>query len=316
MVSDLPAAVGAGHDTIGYADDVTLWASDASLSALSSTLSARAKKMVDFAASNGLILNPEKTQLLLAGRKLREEERKTFEVAVADVTLTPAPHMEFLGVKIDHKLSFASHLTDVAESAKVKGALVRRLAAQVPQSYLRPLASGLVRGKTEYAAAAIYSPRLSTAAPTMGTVKTIQVAVNGAARAVCRVRLTDKTPVEQVLARSGLPSFNRAAAMMIAVETWKAAKSNDGPGSDRNPLGLILFGPRHNGAGHSNRAQGRNTCSRAHRAGKILPPLRLSADSFVYAAYQIWNKCEELRAAETLSAAKRAAKVMANSLPL
>ena len=249
---------------------------------------------------NGMVLNPEKTQLLLVGG--RTVDREQFSMVVDSVEIRPAAQLDLLGVCIDSKLSLLPQAVAAAAAAKARATVVRRLSAHLPPGqYLRTLANGLLMGKVGYAAAAAYKPRLSPDQPQSGPLREVQTAINKAARAVCGVRRDAHIPVEELLRKAGLPSINRMTVYMVALEAWKAAFSHDGPQGSRNPLGELLFSaPRHH----------------PRAAGLLNPPLRFAADTFVYEAYTIWNQSKNLREASTLSAAKRAAHTVAAAAPL
>ena len=175
--------------------------------------------------------------------------------------------------------------------------------------YLRQLASGLLLGKVGYAAAAVAPVRLDEGdPPAPSSCKSTQVAINNAARSIMGKRLSDRTPVAKLLAGSGLPSYNQLAIRGVAIETWKAYHSMDGPGDSRNPLGKLLFG--------ETRGDSNLMITRAALSGSIPPPLPMAAPSLAYYGYRIWNACPKLREARSLAQAKKAACEISDSAPL
>ncbi len=275
-----------------------------------------AAAMVTFSASNGLSLNPGKTQLLLVrGASTPKSAREDFIITVGSETVRPGQTLNFLGVTIDDRLSMATHHHKVAASARAKAGTVARLAAHLPVGpYLRQLPNGIIVGKVTYATAASFSPRLAAEDPPPPAAQRVaQLAMNRAARTITGHRLTDKVPVGDLLKAANLPSLNRATIKAVAMEAWKAFVTHDGDSSSgcgnnygsRNPLGLLLFD-----------SSSTISRTRAGSNGLISPPLRIAADTFVYAAYRIWNSSRELRAAKTLGEARRAAINMSAGAPL
>ena len=206
-------------------------------------------------------------------------------------------------------LDMAKHNKEAAATARVRAALVCRLAYHIPRGkYFRQLATGLLLGNISYAAAATTPIRLSNDDVEAGPCKEVQKAINDVARTIIRVKRMDHISVANLLVRAGLPSYNRLAVRAIAAEAWKAYHSQDGPSGSRNPLGSILFGPHHN--------QATDKRTRANNDGRITPPLKVAAPCMVYNAYKIWNAFPELRSAKTLSSAKTIAVAIARNVPL
>jgi hypothetical protein len=56
--------------------------------------------------------------------------------------------------------------------------------------------------------------------------------------------LQDHIHVHDLLDRAGLPSLNALSVKATATVAWRAYHSDDGGDGQRNPLGLLLFGPR------------------------------------------------------------------------
>jgi len=283
-----------------------VWASAKSLSEVKSKLEEMSSRLTEYSAQNALVLNPAKTQLLLVG-KVASDTKRQFEVRVGDTLVRPGDSLDLLGISVDCKLSLVPHIKNLAKAAKAKAALVKRLTFHLPRGrYLKQLATGLLLGKVSYAAPAVVPVRLNNYKEAAVPIKEIQVAINDVARSVTGKKLQDKIQVSELLAQSGLPSYNRLAVSSLAMEVWKAWKSNDGPTGERNPLGKLIFGDQ-------------STMARQTRAGIegcIPPPLPVAASTLAYFGYQVWNDSAHLRAANTMREAKLAAKTYAQSVPL
>ena len=153
-------------------------------------------------------------------------------------------------------------------------------------------------------ACAVLPPRFSATDPSPTLMAQLQVCVNNVARATIRCNKCDKLRVEDLLNEAGFPSINRLVIYTIAMECWRALNLRDVTNGPLNPLGNILFPP--------------SVCSgrtRAAKSGCIPPPTKHQIDSFCWWAYTCWNSSPALRAAATVSAAKRAANELAASAP-
>ena len=247
--------------------------------------------------------------LLLAGRGT-SLVKDSFSVRVGQAEIFSSPNIELLGVTFDNKLSMTPYASNLATTARQRAGIIRRLACHLPRGrYLRLLSQGLVYGKVSYAAAATLTPRLpgDTSAPS-GVAKNIQVALNDVARTLTGQKRSDQVPISSLLQSAGLQSLNAIAVNAVAVEAWKAYHSSDGPNAARNPLGNAIFSSR------DFHPQDRPT--RAKTSGQVPLPLPMAAPTMAYSAVKVWNENPELRAAESLKAAKSVAKRLARAAPL
>eukprot|EP00095_Tigriopus_kingsejongensis_P001003 snap_masked-scaffold1486_size38793-processed-gene-0.1 protein:Tk01003 transcript:snap_masked-scaffold1486_size38793-processed-gene-0.1-mRNA-1 annotation:"hypothetical protein EAG_00300" len=110
------------------------------------------------------------------------------------------------------------------------------------------------------------------------------VALNDCARTVLGKSRRDHVTINSLLTNAGLTSVNAMATKAVAVETWSAFSSIDGPDGGKNAIGDLIF-PAH----HVTRP------TRAGTAGEVAHVLRNSRDSFVQSAVCIWNKYPELQ---------------------
>jgi hypothetical protein len=310
LMADLPDCLNIGEDsTACYADDVCIYAVAKDLASVKELLEERAEGFTKFAAGNGLVLNASKTQLLIGG-KAKHRDLTTFSVVVDGMLVHPGMELELLGVKFDSKLTTSPHDSSVVASARQRAAMISRLALHLPKgAYLQQLARGLLIGKVGYAIAAVVAPRLEgdSALPSAG-YGAVQVAINDTARSVTGKKRTDHIRIPDLLHCAGLPSLNSLAIHALAMETWKAYHSSDGPYGSRNALGNVLFPP--NGGGANSRP------SRSVTAGIVPRPLPQMANTFVDHAIELWNKYPALRQADTRRAAQKVAKSMSKSAPI
>eukprot|EP00095_Tigriopus_kingsejongensis_P006506 snap_masked-scaffold844_size89433-processed-gene-0.9 protein:Tk06506 transcript:snap_masked-scaffold844_size89433-processed-gene-0.9-mRNA-1 annotation:"gastrula zinc finger" len=89
--------------------------------------------------------------------------------------------------------------------------------------------------------------------------------------------------------RAGLSSLNELTVHAVAMETWRAFHSQDGPDGSRNALGQVLF--------PSNVATRSTSLSEA--AGVVSPHLPYAANTLVDNGIAMWNKFPALREAST-----------------
>ncbi len=184
-------------------------------------------------------------------------------------------------------------------------ATAHRLALHLPRSSLKSVMGALIRGKMGYACL-VLTPRFSDSDPTSTLMTQLQVNINNAARAITGVKNSDKIRIEDLLEEASLPSLNRLVIYTIAMESWRALSLRDVANGPLNPLGALL-----------SRSQSHNPPrTRAAISGCLPPPAKHLVHSFTWWGYTCWNSSPKLRAAKTVSAAKRAANELAAMAPL
>ncbi len=151
-------------------------------------------------------------------------------------------------------------------------------------------------------------PRFKPTDPSNVLMSQLQVGINNVARATIGSSRSDRLKEEDLLQEAGFPSVNRMTVYAIAMECWRALNLRDVPNGPLNPLGAILSPPT-----TSNDVLPR---TRSVASGCLPPPTKQQVCSFTWWAHTCWNMSLMLRSATTLSAAKRAAKELAASVPL
>ena len=281
----------------GYADDCIAWATGPDPAVVRSMLETMSGAVCRFMNDNYLVLNNEKTQILLVGTSEQSP------IQVGGATVSPSDRVDVLGVSFDGSLSTRPHMRSSLASARSIAAATRRLSLHLRREALQQVARALIVGKDGYGAAAL-KPRLSSSDPQNGDLLAMQVAVNDCARHIVGSSRGDKMPVKRLLLETGLPSLNRLIVEQIAMEAWKGMNYT-GPNGVKIPIGDILC---------STDSTRRHT--RAAASSSIPPPTKFKCETFAWYAYKIWNDCPALRSAPNLSNASKAAKEYAALTPL
>jgi hypothetical protein len=167
-------------------------------------------------------------------------------------------------------------------------------------------------GKLSYALPVVAILRLlGSAGAAEESLGKIQVCINDVARTMCGGSRMDHMRVEDVLLRADYLSANQLAFKAVAMTILGAFISEDGYGSERNPLGKTMFGSQLTAADSSTASRP----SRAAAAGEVWVPAH-RINTFINHSTVIWNKCPELRSATTKAAACKAAANLAAEPPI
>ena len=127
-------------DICNFADDNTIYACDTSLDAVLNRLNLDLERINKWFSNNSLIANPGKFQLMYLGTK---ESRP---ILIAGTELKPQDEVKLLGLKIDKKLNFKSHVAFICNKANSKISQLIRLrknlstqqAKTIVNSYMLP----------------------------------------------------------------------------------------------------------------------------------------------------------------------------------
>ncbi len=311
LLVDLPAIIAAaraaetGGDSSsssigssGYADDVVAWSSAKDINTVKRNLEEISSAISSFMASNFLVLNNDKTQILWVGGD-------GGNVRVGDISVSPSNVVDVLGVQFDHHLSPAPHANKAHASARMLAGASRRLSLHLRSPILKDVVRALVVGKVGYGCA-VFKPRLAHTDPTSTALSAVQTAINDCARFVLGYGRGARKTVEELLSEASLPSLNRMVVENIALETWKAMNYTCANGS-KIPIGQILC---------TNTSIEGSRPTRSISARCIPPPTKFKSETFAWHAYKLWNSSPLLRSANTLANAQKAAKTLAASAPL
>ena len=293
MVADLPGFVihekqcDVNSNMMCYADDSSAYASSKCTISLNAELERQANRMLTYCKETGLVINSDKTQMLVSGVKTEE-----FSVKVGDSVIYPSKELNLLGITYDANFTTAPYLRQLATDAESRAALISQLSYNVPPHLLRMFTNGLLVGKIIASAPAAIPFRIDEDDKGLITLTDqISCALKKAARTITRTRLTDKVRSEVVLQKAGLLSLNEMIASISATMVWKSKNKMD-------PLGSLLFPSFENN----------HTARRSQFSGKAKPPVPGCKNLAANLLAKAWNSAPLVRRSHTLGAAKLAAR--------
>ena len=302
MVADLPSYVTHGYESVinakmmCYADDSTLDASSKCVHTLQNGLAKMSEQMLSYCKQVGLVINSDKTQLLVSGVK-----SVGFSVKVGSDIVYPSKELCMLGITYDSNLSTTPYLEQLANEAKTRSSMIARLSYSVPPHLLKILTNGLLVGKVMAAAPAAIPCRISSSDKGAITVmEKIDLAIKSAARVITRTRLKDRLRSETVLQRAGLTCLNEMVASASALMVWKSKRC-------MNPLGSLLFPPKVENPISKMELRSSNS----DKATLPVPGYNTLAANILA---RIWNEAPKLQHASSVGAAKSAAHEWARTL--
>ena len=294
MVADMPRFVLDGVSNakmVGYADDSTMYVHAKDMKLLQAGLQRIPNRMISYCNSAGLILNHDKTQLLVS-------TKQKCQISVGPSSIEGASEINLLGVTFDTNFSTIPYLHKLARAAKTRASLITRLSYSMPPHVLATFANGLLMGKIFTACPVTIPVRLNCDDKfCVGLTEEINKSIKSTARIITRTKLCDKIHSKDVLKKANLQSLNEAVASITAVTVWKSKQKMD-------PLGCRLFKEKE--------------CVRTTRSvnsKEIQPPVPGYPALATNNMAKIWNSVPELQNASTIGAAKTISKKWARVIP-
>ena len=103
---------GSCGDTVAFIDDCTYSIAKRNPKELSESLSSQYVEISKYMSSNRLVLNDDKTHVVVFCKKALKEERKEVEIEAGDHVIKPSETEKLLGVNLSQDLGWNEHLID------------------------------------------------------------------------------------------------------------------------------------------------------------------------------------------------------------
>ena len=92
-----------------FVDDSTYQVSAKTPEELSEKLTSQYRRLADYMGDTGLVINDDKTHLIVMGTRKDEVKRKNVKIETGTVTITPVHTEKLLGLQLHESLKFAEH---------------------------------------------------------------------------------------------------------------------------------------------------------------------------------------------------------------
>ena len=119
-----------------FADDSTASHSDSNLDSTLATIKTEFRKVLDWLLANKLIINLQKTNLMLFTNRARPA---TISLNIDNNTITEISETKFLGVMVDNQLSWNAHIKHISNKISKSVAILRVLRDIFPKYILKSL---------------------------------------------------------------------------------------------------------------------------------------------------------------------------------
>ena len=275
-----------------YADDSAMYVRAKNLDQLKINLEKVSSRMISYCKNTGLVLNSDKTQLLVS-------PKQKCNIKVGSSLISASTEINLVGVDFDTNLTTLPFLHNLARAAKSRTALIGRLSYSMPPDVLSTFANGLLMGKILASCPVTIPFRLSNDdKSSIGITEEINKTIKAAARIITKTKLSDKVRSEVILQRANLKCLNEAVASIAAVTAWKSKQSMD-------QLGQCLFHQRSN-----------LRTTRSLSSNKFHSPVPGYSTLASNLMVRTWNNIPDLQNATCLASARKISRKWAKSLTL
>ncbi|XP_070067110.1 uncharacterized protein [Drosophila virilis] len=155
-----------GNTIIGFADNIAVVTVAKNLDEVTLRSSAAIDRIIDWLSQNGLTLAEQNSEaVLISSRKIVE----TTSLRVGSAIIKSKPAIKYLGVMIDHRLSYKQHLEYISHKAASVTTAISRILANTkgPRQRSRRLIAGVVTSTILYGSN-IYAPAMEVASYSRG----------------------------------------------------------------------------------------------------------------------------------------------------
>jgi hypothetical protein len=191
-------------------------------------LERRASAFISFTQERGLILNPEKTQIMMLGART-----KSRPLLIGDALVEPQKEMEILGTVFTSTLDFTAHNRKADGNLRSRSGSVVRLQHHLPTTgntdFLRSIAHGIWTGKLMPNLSVTSRVRFHNDDPNEHLMHKLQVSQNQVARALTRSSRYSHVPTDELLNAAEMLSVNQLAARTVLLDCWKALQDPEHP---------------------------------------------------------------------------------------
>ena len=173
-----------------YADDTQLYLPSKTITATThSTLTTCLTEIKNWMQNNFLKLNCNKSEIIIIGPDALTRSTVNFSLNIDNSIITPSAKIRNLGVIMDPKLSFQSHVNHITKTAFFHLRNIARLRPTLSQPAAETLIHAFITSRLDYCNSLLYGA-------TDKVLKKLQYVQNSAARLLTRTRSRDHiTPV-------------------------------------------------------------------------------------------------------------------------
>ncbi|XDV54562.1 hypothetical protein PO909_022822 [Leuciscus waleckii] len=182
-INDLPLVLRKAKIAM-YADDSTIYSSQSTVQELENVLMEELKPVIEWVTNNKLVLNISQTKSILFGTRYMLLNEPRLNIVVKDINVAQVQETKLLGIEVDNKLSWSSHIKAVVRRMGRGLSMVRRCSNMLPFNMTADVIKTVVLSQLDYCDALLAGCPASS-------INKLQLVQNAAARVLTRSRKYD-----------------------------------------------------------------------------------------------------------------------------
>ena len=115
------------YESCLYADDTVLVTNACEYYIAHRSMQHDLDNITNWCKSNKLTLNISKTKCMLLGSKHKIKKKHHFQLCISDLLIDYVPSYKYLGITVDHTLSFNLHMSQIIKTVSYKLSLLQQL---------------------------------------------------------------------------------------------------------------------------------------------------------------------------------------------
>ena len=204
-----------------FADDTETHCSSKSKIEVKNFLEEDAIRILKFMASNGLVANQTKTELLILNDK-NKEESVLQKIIVGNAHIERTDATKLLGVIINDKQDWTNHYKSLRNALNHRLFVIRRVQRQIPKDKILSLVHSLWVSKLRYGLQLCTKVQTTHEETKAEPMKSLQLTQNRMLRALNGSKIKDKISTSTLLNKFKLLSVNQLAGQIKLTEVWKS----------------------------------------------------------------------------------------------
>lgn len=216
--------------------------------------------------------------------------------------VTQETNTKLLGVFIEESQKWNSHVSQLVKALNSRLFQIRRIKNQIPKGCIMKIVQSLWFSKLRYGLQLCAKTRLSSEESQNCRMKELQCAENRLLRLLEGCRIKDRKSTCSLLLKHNLPSVNQLACEVKLLEAWKSLNIPRYPVS----INAVTKPDPERVLRHSGVKTLEENCR-----------TKIGANSFHFSTAKLWNHASPMvKAAKSISCAKKAIKLFCKSLPI
>ena len=208
-----------------FADDFNFSCIARSREEVKKLLQPQSRKVKNYFENNRLLLNPNKTEVIIFDKKSRNRLSENIEILDSIIPVTDT--VRVLGLNVQNDLTWKAHTESMIRNLQYRTGILKRLRSILTPKQLETIAQGLIVSKLRYGLSVYSSLRFTESDGNSKESQKIQVLLNDVMRTLRGAKRKDRLHIEDLISEYPWGSYNRMALKTQICDIWKFINCNN-----------------------------------------------------------------------------------------